>query len=103
MDSTKYGDSTVEEAGLEIESEFQVQTNLIDFSSEFKKKFEVLGGDDEEFAESDLKDDRKTRVKTAVGLISTSGSDEMLKASSSEVNNDGYSAINIVFESYFEF
>jgi hypothetical protein len=27
----------------------------------------------------------------------------MLKACAAEANNDGYSAINLVFESYFEF
>ena len=44
MDSSKYS-GTVEEAGLEIESEFYVKTNLVDFSTEFKNKFDILGGD----------------------------------------------------------
>ena len=45
MDSSKF-DSTVQETGLEIESEFEIETNLVDFSEEFKKKFDILGGDE---------------------------------------------------------
>jgi hypothetical protein len=44
MNSSEFN-GTVQEAGLEIESEFYVKTNLVDFSKEFKRKFEVLGGE----------------------------------------------------------
>jgi len=59
MDSEKYS-GTVEEAELEIESEFSVKSNLIDFSREYKKKMACIGeGMDED--DEEILDDRKAR------------------------------------------
>ena len=62
MDSSKYT-GTVEEAGLEIESDFKVKANLVDFSTEFKKRFDCLREDEEDDTDAAVKN-RKTRILT---------------------------------------
>ena len=62
MDSSKYT-GTVEEAGLEIESEFEFKANLVDFSTEFKKRFDCLQIDEENDTDAAIKN-RKTRILT---------------------------------------
>jgi hypothetical protein len=98
MDSDKYN-GTVEEAGLEIESEFYVKTNLVDFSTEFKRKVDCLGGGGEDETNF-TNDDRKMRQKTLdLPHTNSSHSDEQLKNEFSDTS--GHSAINLEFEKYF--
>ena len=65
MDSSKYS-GTVEEAGLEIESDFEVKAKLVEFSTEFKKRFDCLREDEEDDADilNGVINNRKTRVLT---------------------------------------
>ena len=94
MNSSEFN-GTVQEAGLEIESEFYIKANLVDFSKEFKRKFDVLGGEEDFIYQT--QDDRKMRQKTHKEF-----SDDLIMKPGN-LDMTGYAAVDLVFQSYFQF
>ena len=96
MDTEMYT-STIEEAELEIESEFSIKTNLINFSTEYKKKMACIGeGMDED--DEDIVDDRNARQLVNASEYSDDG---MMKPGVE--CSDGYGVLKLAFQNYFDF